>query len=217
MGEDGIIRVFEMATGKVVAILGTHNQLSEIPQELVEITRADNTKVWVQKNVQLDDTALGLKPAIFSKAICDVLCQRVANGENLVKILKEPGMPTYSQVKRWARQNPEFDLSMETAHKDAADYLADRAMEVAEKAYEDNVGASQMVKVAHLTDVIKWRAQINNPKKYSPNMKITGDVNIPVQIVINTGIRRPGDAGYLADETQKIKDAIKVKDDSDKG
>jgi hypothetical protein len=216
MGEDGIIRVFEMATGKVVAILGSQLQLSEIPQELVEITRADGTKVWAQKNVALDDSALGMKPAPYSKAVCDILCQRVANGENLVKVLKEPGMPTYSQVKRWARQNPEFDQAMEQAHKDAADYLADRALEVAEKAYEDGVGASQMVKVQHLTDIIKWRAGVNNPKKFANNLKAQLEVNLPVQIIVNTGIRRPGDAGYIADETQKIKDAIKVEDDKSK-
>ncbi len=211
MGEDGIIRVFELASGKVVAILGSQDQLSTIPQEFVEITREDGTKVLVQKNVSLDEHALGMKTTPYSKALCDVICQRVANGENLIAILNESGMPTYSQLKRWARQNPDFDLAMEHAHRDAADYLADRAMVVAEEAYENHVGQAQMARVSHLTDVIKWRAQVNNPKKYSPTNKIQADINMPVQIIVNTGIRRPGDAGYLVDETQKIKDAIEMK------
>jgi hypothetical protein len=46
-------------------------------------------------------------------------------------------------------------------------------------------------------------------------MKVSGDSDNPIKIILETGIRRSGDPGFNADATEQIKEAKKVDRDDE--
>lgn len=58
------------------------------------------------------------KPTVkWSAALGEALCERVARGEVLYAVLREPGMPTAQSVGRWAREKPGFGAALEAARR----------------------------------------------------------------------------------------------------
>lgn len=53
----------------------------------------------------------------WSEALGERLCARLAAGEMLYRILKEPGMPTPEGVMKWAKSKPEFGAAFAAARK----------------------------------------------------------------------------------------------------
>src|SRR5690348_8300087 len=53
----------------------------------------------------------------WSAALGEALCERVARGEVLYAVLREPGMPTAQSVGRWAREKPGFGAALEAARR----------------------------------------------------------------------------------------------------
>jgi hypothetical protein len=49
---------------------------------------------------------------IFSPAVGNLVCERIAAGETLNKIASEPGMPSRSTIDRWCTNRPEFKLEI---------------------------------------------------------------------------------------------------------
>jgi hypothetical protein len=115
-------------------------------------------------------------------------------------------MPTYAQVCRWKREHSEFRESLQRAYEDHADYLVDKVMDVTEK--DNNKFSTEEVSAARLEfDALKWQAQVRKPQQYAPNLKLSGDKDAPLTLVVDTGIRRAGDVGYKVDETARLREA----------
>lgn len=203
---DGFTRLYCVLTGKVLAILGSREELQNHPSEVVEITREDGSKVLVQKGLEGNEHALGVRSGTFSKILLDVICSRIANGESLRKMCDEEGMPSYATISRWRREDPEIRMAFERAFEDHADYTANKIIDIAEKAYLDKVDVDQMAAVKHFTENLWKSAAVHKPRQYAPNMKISGDANAPLQLIIDTGIRRKSDPGYTIDETAKLRE-----------
>lgn len=89
------------------------------------------------------------------------ICFGLANGESLISILRDPGMPAPATVYKWLRQEPDFADDYAQARQFHADYLFDEAREVALSADRDNVWARRL----HF-DVIRWQAARGAPTKY---------------------------------------------------
>ncbi|WP_337188274.1 hypothetical protein [Phenylobacterium sp.] len=53
----------------------------------------------------------------WSKALGAAICARVAAGELLYEVCREPGMPTAQAVGRWARENPAFGAALRAARR----------------------------------------------------------------------------------------------------
>lgn len=56
-------------------------------------------------------------PVRWSKALGERLCARLAAGELLYRILREPGMPTPEAVAKWAKARPEFAEALSKARR----------------------------------------------------------------------------------------------------
>ncbi len=204
---DGLIKVYSMLTGEVVQIVGEDSLVSRIPVELVEITREDGSKVVIQKGIEPTPALLGTKDMKYNRMLADVVCSRVCSGESLMAISKESGMPSYATFKKWIRENKEFEEALEKALQDKADYLTDRALEVAEEMHaRERKNMPDVAAAKELADRLWQKAQSDKPGKYSPRMKLPEGNIGGVTIIFDTGIRRPGDPGYNADETEKVKD-----------
>jgi hypothetical protein len=73
-------------------------------------------------NMPSDDEADGpdAAPAVrtvrpwrrYTEALAAVICQRVAAGESLAAICRDPGMPCREAVRAWRRRRPEFEAQV---------------------------------------------------------------------------------------------------------
>jgi hypothetical protein len=70
-----------------------HGLLGEDKDKPVSETRAD----WIEV---LDDTPAPDNRHIFSPAVENLVCERIAAGETLNQIASEPGMPSRSTIDR---------------------------------------------------------------------------------------------------------------------
>lgn len=55
----------------------------------------------------------------FDRAFLSAICARVARGESLRSICRDPAMPTVQTVSVWRRREPEFELALEAARRTA--------------------------------------------------------------------------------------------------
>lgn len=117
----------------------------------------------------------GGRPSLYSIALTDRICGRLAMGESLVSVCKDPAMPGYDTVRRWLRDDEEFQGRYVRAREDQADYLADEIIGIADG---DSDPQDKRVRV----DARKWVAGKLRPKVYGDrsSMELTGKDGAPL-------------------------------------
>jgi hypothetical protein len=50
------------------------------------------------------------RPSEYNFKLCEEICDKVAEGENIISILKESGYPSWSTFRRWKNENEEFTV-----------------------------------------------------------------------------------------------------------
>ena len=114
----------------------------------------------------------------FNEDAADQILEALSSGMGLVTFLKQhEGMPSYSTVMRWIRDNPEFAQNYTRACEDMADNDADKIADVAQRVIAGLVDP-QAARVA--IDAYKWSAGKRRPKKYGDKLEIenTGSVAV---------------------------------------
>ena len=121
------------------------------------------------------------RPSDYSSEIAEVICDRIAAGESLRKILQDEGMPDCRTVRRWL-QHPdrnEFRLQYARAREAQADYFLDAVIEIADDSSGDTkliegeegppiavVDHENIARSKLRVDARKWAAGKLAPKKY---------------------------------------------------
>ena len=148
----------------------------------------------------------------------DAVCLLVRQGITLKDAAHRLPIRDVTTIYRWRRDHPDFREKLEAARKDAADNFIDKIQEIADTKdipKEDVPGARLRV------DSYKWLAEKANPQKYSPKSEIAADEDNPLQIVIDTGIKRdePLEADYtnIDDGKTAIDTEREYSQDSDDG
>jgi hypothetical protein len=137
-------------------------QHPEDPNKTILVDRRLNTddlKLWRPKN----------RGMAYSVVIADIIIDRIVNGESLKKISESPDMPSYSIIRRWRNEHPEFDEAYHMATRMRAEKLIDEALDIARETEdpENIVGTAKL-----LIDQLKYVAQQEDPKKYSQKANI---------------------------------------------
>ncbi len=180
-----LIEIVEMKTGAIVCVQrDSQNLLQTMPDALVEHTLADGSRIMLQKGIDPGAVA-HVKNWPFSAYTVDLLCAEIAKGKYITKLLGTGIFPPYEQFSRWKREHPYILSSLEDAKKDRAEYLRDKALEEADKAQEQEIGAHKL-----RVETFKWAAGVDDQAKYSPRAKVEAVSVQPVQIIISTGIDR---------------------------
>lgn len=113
------------------------------------------------------------------------ICEAIAAGDSLVRILRKRGMPDYSTVMRWLGNDEQFRENYARAREAQADADADKIGEVAARVLEGKLDP-QAARVA--IDALKWSAGKRKPKKYGDKIEIDGAVKIEaVKITFTDG------------------------------
>ena len=91
------------------------------------------------------------RPSIFSPALADRLCERLADGETLRAICRDEGMPDERTVRRWALDDLEgFSAQYARAREIGYQSMADDLTEIADA--KDGDPARDRLRV----DTRKW-------------------------------------------------------------
>lgn len=123
----------------------------------------------------------------YSKSLAQKVIDKYAQpGMTILKIGKLQHFPHFRTIYRWKREHEWFREALEQAKMDKAEEYADRALEEAE-----NLTSKRMAPVAKVKiDTLKWRAGVDNPARFANKQVIEGNPDKPIQILVDTGIRR---------------------------
>ncbi len=195
------IHVVEAKTGATISMYSDNNQ--GVPETLELVVLEDGTKVWTQP--ALVAITKRTNDVLFSPILIDLICQAIVQGKNVTDICDVPPYPSYVTFCRWRREHPWIDEALDRARADRAELYRDQVLKEAKEAVstKDPINASNLK-----IETLKWAAGVDSPAKYSPKAKMEATVNMPTQIIVNTGI----------DRTQKVKDVTpKLESSDDKG
>ena len=132
---------------------------------------------------------------LYSEAIADEICERLAAKESLESICRSPGMPHPAAVIRWV-QKPDlnFKEKYETARLIGYQLMAEELMAIADDGandYIERVDETGKVKLVvdhdHIArsrlrvDTRKWVLAKMLPKLYGDKLTVGGDENAPIQ------------------------------------
>lgn len=123
----------------------------------------------------------------LTTAIKDEICERLANGEPLRKIVRDKHLPSEFSVYKGLRIDEEFAKQYARARLDQADTYADEIVQIADECAVDVDGdkehAGATTQAARLRiDARKWAAGKARPKKYGDRVAIGGDSEMdPIQ------------------------------------
>lgn len=108
------------------------------------------------------------RPSSYTQETADIICERLIEGESLVDICRDEGMPSRATVARWAEANPDFEARCARAREMQADYMDHLILSVANACTPETAQADKVRISAY-----QWRASKLQPKKYGD--KVTNE------------------------------------------
>lgn len=133
------------------------------------------------------------RPPIYTDEIADVICERIASGESLRRILKDEGMPSMPTVMRWALNIPEFESKYARARQMQAEVWADEMIDIADDAVNDymekknkdgdavgyELNGENIQRSKLRLEQRRWYAEKLRPKVYGPKIAVGGAPDLP--------------------------------------
>lgn len=106
----------------------------------------------------------------YAPRIAETICLHIAMGETLEDALVKVGViaPTLKTVWTWLDTHPEFAERMDRARQMQGDMNADKMLKMSETVLA-NPSKAAAIRVA--ADILKWQAEIRNPKKYGSKVQ----------------------------------------------
>lgn len=154
-----------------------------------EIVAVQKRKPGAKRNKQLPKKVKPKSEYDFNPDTAIKIVKMVSGGMTFSEIGKLEGFPNYNIIQKWEARRPEFKLELNLARKLRAEVFHDKALNTAEKSDHKTVQSDRL-----RVDTYKWASQVNDPERFSPSMKVKGDPDAPLKIVVETGIRRDEDA-----------------------
>ncbi len=74
------------------------------------------------------------RPSLYSPALAETICARLACGETLQNICKAPSMPARASVYRWVNEDAEFRDIFQRARVAGADIMIEECLELSDEA-----------------------------------------------------------------------------------
>lgn len=196
--DTGFVEEVDVVTGEVLgkAIDGSYR----------EVSLSTGAKVFVPASEYKDVQGVRSPHLPYSKEITAVICEELINGENLTDILTKPGFPNANQLSRWRSAFKECDDNILNALQLRAEYYGDEVFREL-KNLDPSSATKSETEARKLKIEQYWkRASFDHRKRFQESVKHdhehTGTVT--TKIVLETGIRRRGDEGFIVDETAKL-------------
>ena len=121
----------------------------------------------------------------FNQTTADMICGRMAEGETLRQVCRDPAMPARSTVYRWLNKNPAFRDQYARARELLVESWADEIIEIADDGttdYVTRIGRNgteyEAVDQEHIqrsrlrVDTRRWLLSKLNPGQYGDHMEV---------------------------------------------
>lgn len=140
------------------------------------------------------------RPSSYTDELADLICERLADGESLVRICKDDEMPSTATVFRWLADNQAFRDSYARAREVQAERLADEIIEIADEGrrdtYIDDEGRERtdydvIARSKLRVDARKWIAAKLLPKKYGERVQTEHSGAVTVESVTRRIVDAP--------------------------
>lgn len=103
----------------------------------------------------------GGKVSTYTKAVGEAICERLAEGESLTSIGKDPALPCYGTILAWVKRHPGFQDMYVQAREIQGHYLFDEMRDLALAATKDTLPVDRF-----RFDVNRYQASRLAPRKY---------------------------------------------------
>jgi hypothetical protein len=122
----------------------------------------------------------------YDQATADEICRRLAEGESLRSICRDPEMPAHSTVLDWALADTNFADQYARAREkgDEAEFeqLTELADASPERGPDGKVDGGWVAWQKNRIDTRKWSLARKRPKKYGDKLELAGDAKNPLMI-----------------------------------
>ena len=129
------------------------------------------------------------RPSLYTEALAAEICRRLAEGETLRSVCRDPAMPNKATILRWLadKAKADFRARYTYAREMQADALFDEALEIADDAsgdwFTDKDGKKALdhenIQRSRLrVDTRKWAAGKMAPKKYGDKLDLGGSIGL---------------------------------------
>lgn len=124
------------------------------------------------------DTRGGQNGVNYSRELAAEICRRIALGESLKAICRDPGMPCHSTVIEWAVFDRDgFANPYAKARERQMEVWADQVIEVAQdREREPNCRRVEI-------DALKWITSKLNPRRFGDKLQVGGDADNPLRVL----------------------------------
>ena len=130
----------------------------------------------------------------YSEAVVSEILSRLAEGQSMVRICKDPAMPAYGTVMAWIAKDETLQERYARAKFDGLEVLADELLEIADEdvertpmgTYDSGAVNKQRLQV----DTRKWLLSKLAPKKYGDKLQTEVSGGLALQVV--SGVTEPG-------------------------
>lgn len=130
------------------------------------------------------------RPSDFSEKIATIICARLADGESLRSVCRDPSLPHVSTVLRWVGNNQSFREQYTHAREAGLEQMADEIIEIADAPVGSNdsgsTDAGAVNKQRLQVDARKWILSKQLPKKYGDKQTVEHEGGVQLNVV--TGI-----------------------------
>lgn len=143
------------------------------------------------------------RPSTYNFELCKEICDKVADGKNIVTVLKsKKEYPSWGTFRVWKNENNELLTLYARSIQDKAemvDFEIDAIMaEVKSKKVDSYVGRL-------LIDTLKWKAAKYYPKMFGDNSKVQLDATIEKKSGIDFKNMSDEDLKIMRDLSEKYK------------
>src|SRR5262245_45318474 len=116
------------------------------------------------------------KRTTYTRELVDLICERIALGETVLKIAGTEGVPCRKTIYNWLTKHEEFREKMATARQYQADSHADEMYGLLDE-LKSNPKDANAIRVQ--ADILKWQAMVRAPRKYGELIRQEVKVDAP--------------------------------------
>jgi hypothetical protein len=140
------------------------------------------------------------RPTDYTPELADSICERLATGESMRSVSRDPDMPAMCTLFKWLRVHESFAEQYTRAKEESADALVEDMLDIADDGTNDWIeecddeGAKAAYKLngEHVqrsrlrVDTRKWAASKLKPKKYGEKVDLNhgGQPDNPLNLLI---------------------------------
>lgn len=110
------------------------------------------------------------RPSEYDFELCKTICDEVANGENIISVLKESSYPSWSTFRRWKNENEELRTLYVNSQQDKGIALENEIDDIMTCLRNGEMEAS----IGNvLIQTLKWKMAKFYPKVFGDKVDVT--------------------------------------------